>query len=322
MSSMSDWIPEEQEEETEEVEEEVEMAEEEEVDEDRRVWDGMSEKAKRRLLGIAEKHGFSEDDWRDILAAWRSARSKSRNAAEALKVLPGELDKLRAAKELEELPPLELRGESSATAPPSPGAATSTEEAAKTEEKVSKASKVSKVEKKLREREAPVSRASGVSGVSAGVPVPVEPKTALELIDAEGIPRHFARIFRGPDGKETPYILKAGLLWKAERLFGKGNYSVRAEPVKWSWQEPLEPLRSVFRGVVEVYNPDGSVRAKFEDYGIADTANVRNRQMLPNIDHLAATRATNRALRLATACGFVSVEEREEVSAADTEVVT
>ncbi|MBW2671956.1 MAG: AAA family ATPase [Deltaproteobacteria bacterium] len=138
MSSISDWIPEEREEETEEEEEiEVEMPEEEEeLDEDRRVWEGMSDKAKKRLLGIAEKHGFSEEDWREVLAAWRSARSKSRNAAEALKVFPDELHKLRAARspespgveevELEELPPLQLKGEPSATAPPSPGAATST----------------------------------------------------------------------------------------------------------------------------------------------------------------------------------------------------
>ena len=96
-----------------------------------------------------------------------------------------------------------------------------------------------------------------------------------------------------------PFILKAGLEWKANQLFGIGKWSMETEIVNY---EP-EKKYALVKGRVRVND------VVYEDYGEASTTNVTNTMMHKYILHLAVTRAGNRALRRATACGLTSYEE-------------
>jgi hypothetical protein len=100
------------------------------------------------------------------------------------------------------------------------------------------------------------------------------------------------------------YILKAGLEWKANYLFGGGNYGV-----------DLEILKQGRDGEPDYYLCKATFKTKdgvlFTNYGEASKANVSNPQMHKYMLHLALTRAECRVLRMATACGYTSVDEMD-----------
>lgn len=96
------------------------------------------------------------------------------------------------------------------------------------------------------------------------------------------------------------YILKAGLEWKAMYLYGGGNYGVTTEIIEKNPDYVL--ARAIFK------TKDG---VEFSNYGEASKANVSNPQMLRHLLHLAVTRAECRVLRMATACGYTSIEEMD-----------
>ena len=96
------------------------------------------------------------------------------------------------------------------------------------------------------------------------------------------------------------YILKAGLEWKANLLFKGGTWGVTTEIIE---RKPDYVLaKAVFK------TKDG---IEFSNYGEASKANVTNPQMHRYMLHLAVTRAECRVLRMATACGYTSVEEMD-----------
>lgn len=96
------------------------------------------------------------------------------------------------------------------------------------------------------------------------------------------------------------YILKAGLEWKANYLFGGGNYGVTTELLENS------PDRALAKAIFTT-----KAGIQFSNYGEASKANVTNPQMHKYLLHLAITRAECRVLRMATACGYTSVEEMD-----------
>jgi hypothetical protein len=108
----------------------------------------------------------------------------------------------------------------------------------------------------------------------------------------------------------NPYINTAGLLYKTIEVSKShgGIKRISAEPLKDKdgnlliSQEPGKP--AFFIGRVE-FN-DGTV---FEDIGEASIENIRMSTIHPFLNSMAARRATNRAMRLATGIGLVSAEE-------------
>jgi hypothetical protein len=95
------------------------------------------------------------------------------------------------------------------------------------------------------------------------------------------------------------YILKAGLEWKANYLFGGGNYGVT-----------LDIVQSGPEGVIAKATFRTREGMEFTNFGEASKLNTT-----PNMQkymlHLALTRAECRVLRMATACGYTSMEEMD-----------
>jgi predicted nucleic acid-binding Zn finger protein len=120
------------------------------------------------------------------------------------------------------------------------------------------------------------------------------------VTDVAGVPSVFV-VDMGRGDEPNPYVTKAGLNYVADRR----GIETRAEPVTPSW-EGDEDL-SVFKGVAI----DGEGR-RFEDFAKVRTGDVERTVGKENLDEMASTKATNRALRLATGCGFGSVEEVDE----------
>ena len=96
-----------------------------------------------------------------------------------------------------------------------------------------------------------------------------------------------------------PFILKAGLEWKANQLYGIGKWGMETEIVNYVPEKKYALVKARVRIGDVVY----------EDFGEASPENVSNPQMMKYVLHLAITRAGNRALRRATACGLTSYEE-------------
>lgn len=96
------------------------------------------------------------------------------------------------------------------------------------------------------------------------------------------------------------YILKAGLEWKANYLFGGGQYGVTTEIIEKT------PDYVLAKATIQLSNG-----VTFSNYGEASKANVTNPQMHKYLLHLAVTRAECRVLRMATACGYTSVDEMD-----------
>ena len=103
----------------------------------------------------------------------------------------------------------------------------------------------------------------------------------------------------------NPYINTAGLLYKTFEVaknYG-GIKSITSVPKQVS--DCLE-TPAFFIGRIEF--KDGTV---FEDFGEASVSNIKMSTIRPFLNSMAARRATNRAMRLATGIGLVSAEEIE-----------
>jgi len=119
----------------------------------------------------------------------------------------------------------------------------------------------------------------------------------LEVTDAnkldKRIPRDLIIMYQG-----KPYITKAGLCWKMNSLFGGNNWGVTSEIVEKA------PDYVLVKSTLKL--KDGM---EFSNYGECSKANVTNPMMQKHMIHLAVTRAENRVMRTATACGYTSVDE-------------
>lgn len=144
-------------------------------------------------------------------------------------------------------------------------------------------------------------RADG-SGELVAKPTPEADKVdnADEFVtEIAGVPPAFV-MSMGSGKSEKPFVTKEGLTY----LAAQQGLQVRAEPVKPGWEDHDYV---VWKGVVE-----NSVGETWEDYGTARKGSETIGD--ENIDELCSTRATNRALRLATGCGMTSFEEMPEGS--------
>lgn len=112
-------------------------------------------------------------------------------------------------------------------------------------------------------------------------------------IDDNKIPRNLILKYG-----ETPYVMKAGLEWKAAKMFGNGGYSMHIELVE------KKPEYILVKATMTIQ----STGVIFENYGEASKENV-NSMMQKQLLHLAITRAECRVLRMATACGYASYDE-------------
>lgn len=113
-----------------------------------------------------------------------------------------------------------------------------------------------------------------------------------------GVPSIFVKDM-GTDDDPSPHVTKEGLCYLGRQL----DFQIRAEPVVPSWE--VDEGKVVYKGIVE--DDDGRV---WEDYGTASYGEEIVGD--ENLDELASTRATNRALRLATGMGMTSLEEMED----------
>lgn len=126
-------------------------------------------------------------------------------------------------------------------------------------------------------------------------------KPKWEVKDANELDQRIPKnLMMSMNGK--PFVLKAGLEWKANQLFGLGNWSLKTEIVEYDRKENYALVKAAVVFNEQVY----------ENYGEASKENVSNTAMHKYMLHMAVTRAEARALRVATACGFTAVEELEE----------
>lgn len=110
------------------------------------------------------------------------------------------------------------------------------------------------------------------------------------------------------DYQGTPYILKAGLEWKANDLFGGAGYSLTLRLIP-----ELSDFENETRFVVEALLTVLENGAKYTNFGQATSKNT-NKLMQSQLLHLASTRAECRVLRMATACGYASYDEVKTIS--------
>jgi hypothetical protein len=137
---------------------------------------------------------------------------------------------------------------------------------------------------------------SGAKAVPDRAPSEIE--TAEEFVEeVAGVPKAFV-IQMGRGDSKKPYITKEGLNYIAHR---QGLFT-RAEALSPSWEEPLD--MAAWRGIVR--DQDGR---EWVDVGTAWAHHEDMQGAESNLDELASTRATNRALRLATGAGLASIEE-------------
>lgn len=122
---------------------------------------------------------------------------------------------------------------------------------------------------------------------------PIEVKDAHE--SDKRIPRDLIITYQG-----KPYITRAGLAWKMNYLFGGGNWGINNEIVE-----------KTADGVIVRSSLKLTTGVEFTNYGEANKQNVSNPAMLKHLLHLAVTRAENRVMRTATACGYTSIEEMD-----------
>ena len=122
-------------------------------------------------------------------------------------------------------------------------------------------------------------------------------KTKFSASDKK-IPRSLIMDLQG-----KPYILKSGLEWKANNLFGGAGYSLEMTIVP-SLSDLESGTKYVFKAKLTVLEND----ATYTNYGEASVNNTKS-NMKGQLIHLAATRAECRVLRMATACGYASYEE-------------
>jgi hypothetical protein len=112
-----------------------------------------------------------------------------------------------------------------------------------------------------------------------------------------GVPSVFV-VSMGRGGDAKPYVTKEGLNYLARKM----GVETRAEPLSPSWEDDGD--MAAYRGVA--VDDEGR---RYEDVATARAEQVESTVGRENLDELASTRATNRALRLATGCGYASAEE-------------
>ena len=150
--------------------------------------------------------------------------------------------------------------------------------------------------------EQPQTEADG--GVKPQQPADIQPQASdIEsqeefVTDIAGVPSVFVKDM-GTNDDPSPHVTKEGLLYLGRKL----GYQIRAEPIKPSWE--VDEGKVVYKGFVE--DDDGRT---WEDYGTASYGEEIVGD--ENLDELASTRATTRALRLATGAGMTSLEEIED----------
>ena len=124
-------------------------------------------------------------------------------------------------------------------------------------------------------------------------------KSKIDVKDAhemdKKIPQDLIILYQG-----KPYITKAGLEYKAASLFGVGSYGITTEIID------RQPDYVLAKATLKI--KDG---VEFTNFGEASKLNVPNPLMQKHLLHLAVTRAENRVIRMATACGYVSVDEMD-----------
>ena len=134
--------------------------------------------------------------------------------------------------------------------------------------------------------------------------------TALQKLDTsfvstiDNIPKQFVIDIKG-----TPYISKAGLLFIGKKV---GVVSIKTKAILNTWENDKKVAK--YKAIVKKSNGE-----EYDSDGIAipDGKNIKNKWIWPFADLLAETRAINRALRLATNCGFVSAEELSDYTSPD-----
>lgn len=146
---------------------------------------------------------------------------------------------------------------------------------------------------------------------------PVNEK-ALEVIKGiEGanfnalVAPQFYMMTMAQNGQVNLFIKKAGLLHKMEQKFGN-KAVIQSEPVTGEELKALRDMDGIKDGQryfvfkAKVFVP--GIDHPFTSYGSASEGNCRNGRLL----EMAETRAINRAMRLATNCGFTSEDEYTE----------
>jgi len=148
-----------------------------------------------------------------------------------------------------------------------------------------------KLEKKVQEVKEVISKENVVS---------------LTVEELYGIPSHFVVWFVDKkSGRKQPYVTKAGLLYKMEKIYGIGNFAIEVRHHAYSFENDNQ-LAHVTAQVL-VWSGDKSRFFKAESVTTKDNCNPK---LHSNLDQLAETRAVCRALRWATACGLTAIEER------------
>src|SRR3990167_1422765 len=123
----------------------------------------------------------------------------------------------------------------------------------------------------------------------------------LELHPIAGIPMQFMVEYR-QGNRVNWYVTKAGLLYKARK---DGLKSLRTTiHHRYSDEEPWVEAETM------VEMGDGRTANAFES---ASKGNLPNAKLHPYMLEMAETRSTNRALSKLLACGFVSIEEMQEL---------
>jgi len=154
--------------------------------------------------------------------------------------------------------------------------------------------------------------------------VPVDERTAEAI--REMLPEEFQKslnkalisqaflVTRDKTGTIHFYVNRTGLLVFMEKKFRskKAHYSIKTELLSEEEERRLrkslhiteeEPFIAM-RGIVEIEYEDGK-KETFQDIGTASPKDCFHSRLV----EMAATRATNRAMRLVTSLGFTSVEE-------------
>ena len=99
---------------------------------------------------------------------------------------------------------------------------------------------------------------------------------------------------------DSYYVMKAGLEWKANKLWGGAGYSLVLKCILRDFGEKMFIFKATLRVLAN--------GATFVNYGEAHSKNA-NSMLQDQLFHLAATRAECRVLRMATACGYASYDE-------------
>ncbi len=145
--------------------------------------------------------------------------------------------------------------------------------------------------------------------------LPLSEKNYLMIRESEkSMSENMIRQFFIETKDHQPVIKKAGLLFKMNEKYGKGNYSIKPE---FPTNEELEMFKKfkivgenmpcvLMKGVVTIM----STGAQFVDYYCGTQANTFN---MRNVFEISATKAILRCLRAATECGFYSQEEMEDI---------